>query len=766
MDQQALRDLEYRCIQEEPPWCTAACPLHVDVRTFAGSIGQGRWEDAWKVLHKHMPLPGILGRICDAPCEARCKRREAGDAVRISTLERACVQTDPPALRIQSLPAKGKSVALAGSGLSSLTAAWDLARKGYAVTVFEALTLPGASLRRFDPQRLPAAVIDEGTAILTRLGVRFEFGCNPNSKDVAHRCLNSFDAAYLGLDAVTGEGWDVERDSGGRIRIDPKSRETSCAGLFAGGQTDSPVWLVAQGRWAATSIDRYLQNVSITAGRDKEGPYETRLFTSLVDVAPEPAVIEADPDRGYSPVEAEAEARRCLQCECMQCVKVCAYLERFRAYPKKYAREVYNNLSIVMGEHKANRLINACSLCGLCQRVCPNDFAMQDLCLQARRAMVDNGKMPPSAHEFALLDMTFSQGERFALARHQPGRGASAHLFFPGCQLCASAPGQVEKVYAHLRSELPGGVGLMLNCCGAPAHWAGRRELFEAQTAQIEAQWNALGKPRLILACSTCIRIFKDHLPMLPTVSLWSVLEVNRPDAMVTGIVRPLAVHDPCTTRYETELQDCVRRLLSEAGLEIEELALGRDETECCGFGGLMQNADPELSREVSHRRSGRSDSDYIAYCAMCRDNLAAAGKRVIHLLDLFFPDPRQSDPALRPRPGWSRRQENRARLKARLLEKLWNEVPDEMNAHQTIKLEISPEVAERLDSRRILVEDLQQVIQHAEASRERLFHPASGRYKAAYAPYKVTFWVEYTPAADGYVVHNAYAHRMEVLGP
>ena len=253
---------------------------------------------------------------------------------------------------------------------------------------------------------------------------------------------------------------------------------------------------------------------------------------------------------------------------------------------------------------------------------------------------------------------------------------------------------------------------------------------------------------------------------MLPTVSLWSVLEDNRPDAMITGIARPLAVHDPCTTRYETELQTCVRRLLSEAGLEIEELALGRDETECCGFGGLMQNADPDLAREVSHRRSGRSDSDYIAYCAMCRDNLAAAGKRVIHLLDLFFPAPRQPDPALRPRPGWSRRQENRARLKARLLEKLWNEVPDKMNAHQTIKLEISPEVAERLDSRRILVEDLQQVIQHAEASHERLFHPPSGRYKAAYAPHKVTFWVEYTPTTDGYVVHNAYAHRMEVIGP
>ena len=65
------------------------------------------------------------------------------------------------------------------------------------------------------------------------------------------------------------------------------------------------------------------------------------------------------------------EAKRCLQCECLECVKVCAYLERFGAYPKKYAREIYNNESIVMGTRQANKLINSCSLCGLCEEVCP-----------------------------------------------------------------------------------------------------------------------------------------------------------------------------------------------------------------------------------------------------------------------------------------------------------------------------------------------------------------------------------------------------------
>jgi glutamate synthase (NADPH/NADH) small chain len=766
MDQKGLRELEYRCIQEEPPWCTAACPIHVDVRTFVGHMGHERWADAWKVLRKHMPLPAILGRICDAPCESRCKRGEAGDAIRIGALERTCVQTEPPALRILPMPSNGKRVAVAGSGLSSLTAAWDLARKGYAVTVFEARQQPGAGLRRFHPHQLPPEIIEEEIDKLSSLGITFELGCDPDSEEIASRILDSFNAIYLGLDTVSGRVWNVERDDQGAICVDAKSQATRRTGLFAGGQTNSPVWQTAQGRWAAISIDRYLQGVSLTAGRDKEGPFETRLFISLKDVAPLPAVPLPEGQGAYPPADARDEARRCLQCECLECVKVCAYLEKFGAYPKKYAREIYNNLSIVIGEHPANRLINSCSLCGLCEQVCPNDFAMQDLCLEARRTMVKNGKMPPAAHEFALLDMAFSLSNRFAMARHQPGCETSEYAFFPGCQLCASAPGQVTEVYAHLRATLAGGVGLMLGCCGAPAHWAGSQAQCDGHTADFTTQWESLGKPQMILACASCLRLFKEHLPMIPAVSLWSVLDMHPPQVKASENSRTVAVHDPCTTRHEAELQACVRRLLEKAGVTVQELALGQEETECCGFGGLMQNANSDLAHEVAQRRAGRDPVDYIAYCAMCRDNLVATGKRILHLLDLFFPDPQHTDPALRPRPGWTQRQQNRAWLKSKLLKNLWNEVPPEMESHQNIKLEISRQVAERMDRRRILEEDLQRVIQHAEASGERLFHPASGHHKAAYAPHKVTFWVEYSPTGDGYVVHNAYAHRMEVYGP
>ena len=303
--------------------------------------------------------------------------------------------------------------------------------------------------------------------------------------------------------------WGLDVNTDGRAIVSRPLQTTNLKDVFAGGQGESPIWCAAEGRWAATSMDRHLQNASLTAGREKDGPYETRLYTSLAKISSESPTPFNRPDGMYTLEEAQTEASRCLQCECLECVKVCPYLENFKGYPKKYAREIYNNESIVMGSRQANALVNSCSLCGLCETVCPEDFAMQDLCLEARRSMVSRGKMPPSAHEFALLDMEFSQSERFSMARRQPGTEQSSFVFFPGCQLSATRPDQTVRVYEHLRKHLEGGVGLMLGCCGAPAHWAGREDLFLQQRDRFRRNWRELGEPRVVVACATCRLMLK-----------------------------------------------------------------------------------------------------------------------------------------------------------------------------------------------------------------------------------------------------------------
>jgi Fe-S oxidoreductase len=206
-----------------------------------------------------------------------------------------------------------------------------------------------------------------------------------------------------------------------------------------------------------------------------------------------------------------------------------------------------------------------------------------------------------------------------------------------------------------------GGVGLMLGCCCAPAHWAGQEEQFRTEVKNIEQQWDELGRPEFITACSTCYRTFRDHLSDIPVVSLWEVLSGGELPETASGSPETVfAVHDPCTTRSEPDIYNGVRSILDRLGTKTEELKLSREKTECCGFGGLMMNANPDLAKEVVARRAGESKLDYLAYCAMCRDNLAKAGKRTVHVLDLLFPDSGEPDPASSKRPWWSERQESR----------------------------------------------------------------------------------------------------------
>jgi Fe-S oxidoreductase len=498
----------------------------------------------------------------------------------------------------------------------------------------------------------------------------------------------------------------------------------------------------------------------LTANRDQQGPFQTRLFTSTKGIEPAAGVEMAEPQNGYSKQEAVAEAERCIHCECLECVKVCEYLAHYKSYPKRYIRELYNNYCIILGVHPSNRLMNSCALCGLCQAVCPEDLSMGDFCRETREAMFDKGKMPPSVHAFALRDMGFSTGDKFALARHQSGHQSSSYVFYPGCQLSASAPEHVFRIYGHLQQRLAGGVGLMLGCCGAPAEWAGRKQLFNETLAETQNQWQSLGSPQVITACSSCYRMFKDHAPDMPVESLWTVLDrVGLPQPVASPASTTVAIHDSCTTRYETEMQDSVRNLLGKLGVQVSELENNRELTTCCGYGGHMAFANPEVAGKVVTRRIHDGETDYVAYCAMCRDNFAAKGKRTFHLLDLIYGSS-NGDPARRG-PGYSQRHENRARLKTRLLQEQWGE--NVVIEEDPIKLSISPEVAELMEKRKVLAEDIRKVIAHAEATGEKIENAANGRWLATYRPVAVTYWVEYSPLGEEFVVHNVYSHRMEV---
>lgn len=772
MDHKQLRELEEKCTQGLPPACTTTCPVHVDVKSFLAEMKAGHFDKAMRVLRKALPFPGITGRICDHPCQAACKRREAGDPVSIAALEKACVQMNPtPPEQISIQTKKDKRVAVAGGGLSGLTAAFDLASKGYSVVLFESKDRLGGSIWDIPEAILPRNVIVDETAVLERLDVEIRFNTTVGEAVTFPDLYHDFNAVYLGTGKYSKDAFGLPTTQEGRLLIDPATFCTGREGVFAGGGLRtgpeySPIVSQSDGRRAAVSIDRYLQKVSLLASRENEGSYQTRLFTSTKGIEPLPAVVPANPARGYTKEEAIQEAGRCLQCECMECVKACEYLAHYKGYPRKYLRDINHNLKMVMGVHTANKMINSCSLCGLCEEVCPNGLNMGEVCKNSREIMANKGKMPPSAHDFPLRDMEFCNGDRFALARHEPGQESSKHLFFPGCQLSASSPEYVDKVYSYLREKLTGGVGLMLRCCGAPADWAGRKDLFLESRQEIVRLLSEMGNPCLILACSSCYQVFQNHLPEVEIVSLWKIMEHLGLPFVPEGKTGPgkVAVHDACTTRQEKHVHDSVRIILERLGYNLEELEYSREKTECCGYGGLMSFANPELAHQVIDRRIRESEADYVAYCAMCRDKFASRGKRTFHLLDLIYGG---GNPQLAEKKdtGYSYRHENRARLKDKLLREIWGEKVEEAQGFAAVQLDIGDELKAIMEERLILVEDVQKVIDYAEKSGNKMYNQDTGRYLAYHRPVSVTYWVEYSPRGERFKIHNAYSHRMQIVG-
>jgi NADPH-dependent glutamate synthase beta subunit-like oxidoreductase len=186
-------------------------------------IAQGRFSDAYMENRNSNVFPGILGRVCDRPCEPACRRGRIEDKpVAICRLKRvAADHRDDITERLPKAPEKtnGKKVALLGAGCASLTVANDLAPMGYEVTIFEALDATGGLMRTNIPSfRLPPEVLDEEIGYILDMGVDLKLGHRINSmKDLLDE---GFDAVFVGTGAPKGKNLEIPgRYDSDRIHI-------------------------------------------------------------------------------------------------------------------------------------------------------------------------------------------------------------------------------------------------------------------------------------------------------------------------------------------------------------------------------------------------------------------------------------------------------------------------------------------------------------------------------------------------------------------
>jgi len=156
--------------------CTLTCPAAIHVQGYIQLIGQEKYTEAIQLIMKHLPLPGVLGRVCPHPCEAKCRRKDVDEPVMIRDLKRfAADRVDLNKLPRPEIKERKERVAVVGSGPAGLTAAYYLRLKGYQVTVFEALAVLGGMLRVGIPDyRLPPEVLDKEIDHILSLGIEVQ----------------------------------------------------------------------------------------------------------------------------------------------------------------------------------------------------------------------------------------------------------------------------------------------------------------------------------------------------------------------------------------------------------------------------------------------------------------------------------------------------------------------------------------------------------------------------------------------------------------
>lgn len=344
-------------VRDKTAPCRAACPLRQPIPQFIQAVLASDWNRAVALLLEVNPLPGVTGRLCYHPCQAKCLRKELDEPVSIQELEKAVADLGNTPSVAKRAPT-GRKVAVCGTGPAGLTAAYHLALHGCQVTVLDPNEGPGGFLTGVSAEKLPPEVLEREISRLAAIsGVRFRMkavdlrteGCDLTIVDQTAYRPESEEAAVL--EALP---------SGGGNRLDIQARRGS-----SGFKPVHVAHAVALGRTVAFEALRHL---SLNADEISQGQ-EQVVSKEDIEFHRLPDTMLADLLREISDTADERavlEAARCLSCGtcnlCQTCVLVC---------PDACCRLDEEEEKIVIDLYH-------CKGCGICAYECPRGVLVME----------------------------------------------------------------------------------------------------------------------------------------------------------------------------------------------------------------------------------------------------------------------------------------------------------------------------------------------------------------------------------------------------
>jgi hypothetical protein len=369
--------------------CKVACPAHMDIPKMNRFLAAGKIDEALEIVREDIALPGILGRICAAPCEAVCHRKTIDEPVSICMLKRFAGDMGnqtPPEKAVGSsstsgIPAfAGMKVAVIGAGLAGLAASYRLQSKGIQVTLFEKNDKAGGELWSVEKEQLPAEVIEKEVDFVLQSGVKPEFNQNIDA-DRFRELQDEFNALIVsvGSEAPVSD-WDLKINDNG-IEASRNTFQTSMVKVFAAGSavkhSRMAIRVLAQGKDAADCVIQFLQEGEVSGvytkfnsrvGRLSESEFPEYLKESFDRVRTNPI---GGFKSGYSMHEVKLEAQRCLHCDCRKqsdC-KLRDYSDEYKAEQKKYKPAVRNKVRKINQHDLIIYEPEKCIKCSICVRM-------------------------------------------------------------------------------------------------------------------------------------------------------------------------------------------------------------------------------------------------------------------------------------------------------------------------------------------------------------------------------------------------------------
>ncbi len=208
-------------------------------------------------------------------------------------------------------------------------------------------------------------------------------------------------------------------------------------------------------------------------------------------------------------------------------------------------------------------------------------------------------------------------------------------IFFPGCALSGTRSEITLQTYSELQKSIPD-IGIVLDCCMKPSHDLGDQNNFNLMFNEMKTYLHKHGVKTILTACPNCLQVFTTYGTEFESKTVYEALNlINLPQA--TDAKNIVALHDPCTARFNQPAQDAVRDLLRHKGVSVEEQPHNRTTTVCCGEGGAVSCVNPILAKSWGQKRIDATQNHHIvSYCAGCTQTLGEKAN-TSHLLDIYF---------------------------------------------------------------------------------------------------------------------------------